>query len=181
MQAWLMGQSRGRGQGGASKRLPLLPCLFLQCPHSQTPSAPPGAPAPAAAPSPPAATGVCPTTSIQAQTPSLRPVPAPSAPLAKQLHQDQPADSRPPSLPSSAITDRDARIPVQESVSGVRIRQGHKSPFWTAVRCGEPVIGLRVSRDPSKQPLISDLAAWSGSAGLMVLVILKSLPTKTIL
>ncbi|XP_064007725.1 mitochondrial antiviral-signaling protein isoform X2 [Pogoniulus pusillus] len=78
---------------------------------------PPGAPAPAAAPSPPAATGVCPNTSIRAQTPSPRPVPAPSVPLAKQLHQDQPADSPPPSLPSSAVADRDARIPVQESLS----------------------------------------------------------------
>ncbi|NXX39379.1 MAVS protein, partial [Tricholaema leucomelas] len=78
---------------------------------------PPGAPAPAAAPFPPAASGVRPATSIPAQTPSPGPVPAPSAPLAEQLHQDQPADSPPPSLPSTAIADQDARIPVQESHS----------------------------------------------------------------
>ncbi|NXN13073.1 MAVS protein, partial [Indicator maculatus] len=80
-------------------------------PQSQTTSAPPGAPVPAAAPFHPA-------TSIRAQTPPPRPVPAAGAPLAEQLCQDD--------LPRVATTDQDTRTPVQESLS--KTLPGQESP-----------------------------------------------------
>ncbi|NXJ27008.1 MAVS protein, partial [Dicrurus megarhynchus] len=57
--------------------------------------------------------------SINAQTPSRGPNPAPGAPMAEQPRQDLPVGDHPPVLPSAATprsTDLEARLPVQESL-----------------------------------------------------------------
>lgn len=136
----------------------LIPCLlgFFLLSLSQTTLSPPGPPAPAAAPFSPAAGNVRPTISAR-MPPALGPNPAP---LAEQPRRDLPAGHRPPLLPSAASgtsTDLEARAPVQESVSRTHIQGGHGSPFETGgVGCGEPVVGLGLSRAP-KQPLTGDL------------------------
>ncbi|XP_075355615.1 mitochondrial antiviral-signaling protein [Mycteria americana] len=77
-------------------------------------------PAPAAASFPPAASDAHPAiSSIGAQTPSLRPNPAPGAPLAEKPCRDLPVGGHPPLLPGAATTtsmDLDARAPVEESL-----------------------------------------------------------------
>ncbi|NWY12759.1 MAVS protein, partial [Aphelocoma coerulescens] len=56
---------------------------------------------------------------INAQTPSQGPNPAPGAPMDEQPRRDLPAGDHPPVLPSAATpksTDLEARLPVQESL-----------------------------------------------------------------
>ncbi|KAM6402330.1 mitochondrial antiviral-signaling protein [Pluvialis apricaria] len=88
-------------------------------------------PTPAAASLRPAASDCRPTVSVGAQMPSPGPNPAPGGPLAEQLHQDLPAGSRPPLLPSDATaasTELDARAPVQESLPKKLMEQESPQP-----------------------------------------------------
>ncbi|NWQ63879.1 MAVS protein, partial [Neopipo cinnamomea] len=71
------------------------------------------------------------SSSVSAQTPSLRPNSAPGAPLAEQPRRDLPVDDHPPVLPSAATTmstDLEARIPVQESLPKKLLEQESLQP-----------------------------------------------------